>query len=96
MMQLLRRRAPKTWRDFFLLVAAIAVAALVVLVAIDLFHYFHDARDPGPLAPQLTAPHTDSRSQPLPDTLRGPPMLCVHPNPEQLRAGYRADSSALA
>jgi hypothetical protein len=56
MMELLPRRAPQTWRDFLLRVAAIAVAALVVLAAINLFTYLHDASTPGPRTPHIDSP----------------------------------------
>jgi hypothetical protein len=51
--------APNTWRGFLIRVATIAVAALIVLGAMDLFEYLHD---PHP-APH-PAPHPYPESTP--------------------------------
>ncbi len=60
MMELLPRKAPQTWRDFFLRVAAIAVAALVVLGAINLFESLHSSH-----AAPAPAPHSERSTPPL-------------------------------
>jgi hypothetical protein len=60
MMEFLPRQAPQTWRDFFLRVAAIAVAALVVLGAIDLFESLHSSH-----ATSAPAPHSERSTPPL-------------------------------
>ncbi len=63
MMELLPRRAPQTWCDFFLRVAAVAIAALVVLGAIDLFESLHSSH-----AASVPAPQSDRSTPSLSDT----------------------------
>ena len=63
-MEILPRKAPQTWREFFLRVAAIAVAALVVLGALALFDSLHSSH-----ATSATPPTETRRSTPpLSDT----------------------------
>jgi hypothetical protein len=51
-----------TWRGFLLNVATIAIAALLVLGAINLFEYLHDPHPARPTHSQDSNP-----SQPLPE-----------------------------